>query len=123
MFDEPDFVQAYIDRWFELRQNELSQENLHATIDAHAARIAEAAQRDYSRWSGSRYGNFAGEIQHLKNWLDARTSWIDAKWLSARASASLGHAVRYRLATSSEWKQAVQAGKGTSRRGLNCRFH
>ncbi len=81
MFDDPDFVQRYIDRWYELRQNELSNENLFETIDKHAAEINEAAARDYSRWSGSRYGNFAGEISHLKSWLSSRVSWIDSQWL------------------------------------------
>ena len=82
MFDDPDFVQRYIDRWYELRQHELSNENLFDTIDKHAAEISEAAARDYSRWSGSRYGNFAGEISHLKTWLSSRVSWIDSQWLA-----------------------------------------
>ena len=39
MFDDADFVQGYIDRWTELRQNELSLENVYATIDAHAQKF------------------------------------------------------------------------------------
>ena len=83
MFRDPDFVQRYIDRWFELRQNELSLENINATIDAHAAEISEAAARDYRRWSQSRFGDFAGEINHLKTWLRRRVEWIDSRWLAA----------------------------------------
>ena len=45
MFQDPDFVQRYIDRWFQLRQNEFSLSNLNATIDAHAAQITAAAAR------------------------------------------------------------------------------
>ena len=81
MFQDPDFVQRYIDRWTELRKNEFSLENLNATIDRHAAQLAEAAPRDYQRWSSARYGNFAGEIQHLKTWLRQRVEWIDSQWL------------------------------------------
>jgi len=82
VFDDPNFVQKYIDRWFELRENEFSLTNIYATIDAHAADLQEAGPRDYSRWSGSRYGNFAGEIQHLKDWLTTRINWIDSQWLA-----------------------------------------
>ena len=81
MFQDPDFVQKYIDRWFELRKNQFSLASIFALIDAHAAQLQEAAPRDYARWSGSRYGNFAGEIQHLKNWLTSRINWIDSQWL------------------------------------------
>ena len=83
MFQDPDFVQQYIDRWFELRQHEFSVANINATIDAHAAQLAEAAPRDYRRWSGSRYSNFDGEIRHLKDWLRQRVEWIDSQWLAS----------------------------------------
>ncbi|MCA9170431.1 MAG: CotH kinase family protein, partial [Planctomycetales bacterium] len=72
MFQDPDFVQAYIDRWFDLRQGVLSLDNINATIDRIAEPIFDAAARDYQRWSGSRYTNFAGELNHLKTWLRQR---------------------------------------------------
>jgi hypothetical protein len=83
MFDDPDFVTAYIDRWFELRKTVFSLDNIYATINAHAAQITEAAARDYARWSASRYTNFAGEVNHLKDWLNNRIAWIDSQWLKA----------------------------------------
>jgi len=83
MFQDPDFVQLYIDRWFELRKTTFSLSNIYATIDAHAAQLMEAAPRDYARWYSPRYGNFAGEIQHMKNWLTTRISWVDSQWLAA----------------------------------------
>ncbi len=81
MFKDPDFVQLYIDRWAELRRSVLSLANINATIDRHAAELQEAAPRDYARWSGSRYGNFAGEINHLKAWIKDRVEWVDSQWL------------------------------------------
>ena len=81
MFQDPDFVQQYIDRWFELRENEFSNENLLATIDKHASILGDAADRDYRRWSRSRYCDFEGEIDHLKDWLITRAEWIDSRWL------------------------------------------
>ena len=44
-------------------------------------RFPKAAARDYSRWSRSRYSNFAGEINHLKTWLRQRVEWIDSRWI------------------------------------------
>ena len=80
---DPDYVQKYIDRWFELRETVFDLENgLYATIDAQAAQIAEAAPRDYARWDDSRYVDFAGEIQHMKDWLTDRVNWIDSQWLA-----------------------------------------
>ncbi|MGB2820953.1 MAG: CotH kinase family protein, partial [Phycisphaerae bacterium] len=85
MFQDGDFVQKYIDRWFELRGGVFSLENIYATIDAHAAELQEAAPREYARWSAARYGGFAGEIQHMKDWLTARINWIDSQWLARPA--------------------------------------
>lgn len=93
LFQDPDFVQAYIDRWFELRQTTFSNENLFATIDKHAAEIGEAGDRDYDRWSNSRYRDFAGEIAHLKDWLQDRVEWIDSRWQPAPASDAQGNRV------------------------------
>ncbi len=90
MFRDPDFVQLYVDRWFELRNGAFSFDNLYATIDSHAAEISESAARDYNRWSGSRYGDFAGEISHLKDWLTARVNWIDSQWLAAPVASTSG---------------------------------
>ena len=89
MFQDPDFVQQYIDRWFELRQTTFSNENLFATIDKHASEIGDAAQRDYANWLGARFGGtFEGEIDHLKDWLQTRVEWIDSQWMSAPTSDS-----------------------------------
>jgi len=85
MFQDPDVVQRYIDRWFALRASVFSLDNIHATIDAHAAQLAEAAPRDYARWSAARYGGFAGEIQHMKDWLTTRVNWVDSQWLAQPA--------------------------------------
>lgn len=81
MFQDPDYVQQYIDRWFELRENELSLENVYATIDKHVDEIREAATRDFRRWSRS--GSFTSEIRNLKNWIEDRVEWIDSRWMDA----------------------------------------
>ncbi|MBL7154153.1 MAG: lamin tail domain-containing protein [Phycisphaerae bacterium] len=78
-----DFWQRYIDRWYELRLDQFSTENIHSIIDGMADEIREAAGRNYARWSSypPRFGGFQGEIDHMKDWLDTRASWIDRQFV------------------------------------------
>lgn len=88
---DPDFEQAWIDRWFQLRKDFFSDDNFATTIDYLAEQIAESQQRNFDKWIQDRPngGNFAqgkrgweGEIEHLKGWLSRRMEWIDRQWLS-----------------------------------------
>ncbi len=84
LFEDPDFWQKYIDRWYELRRGSFSTENLDATIDTMAAEIWEAQIRNFQRWSGygPRFGSFQGEIDHLKQWLRTRCDWVDGQFVA-----------------------------------------
>ncbi|MBN1361981.1 MAG: CotH kinase family protein [Sedimentisphaerales bacterium] len=84
LFEDVDFWQKYIDRWYELRRGSFSTENLNATIDILAAEIWEAQARNYQRWPGQgpRFGGFQGEIEHLKQWLETRCTWVDAQFVA-----------------------------------------
>ena len=77
------FWQKYIDRWYGLRRNQFSTQNIDNTIDTMADVAREAAARNYSKWSGypPRFGGFQGEIDHMKNWLDTRATWIDNQFV------------------------------------------
>jgi hypothetical protein len=81
---DPDFMQAWIDRWQRLRQREFSSANLGALVDGFAAQIGPAAAaRDAARWpdNASRFGTgWQGEIDNLKSFLTQRSAWIDAKF-------------------------------------------
>jgi len=79
LFEDANFWQKYIDRWYDLRTGPFSTENIHATIDAMAEEVREAQARNYQRWSshGPRFGGFQGEIDHMKDWFATRTTWID----------------------------------------------
>ncbi len=83
MFEDANFWQKYIDRWFALRRGAFSTESLDATIDAMAEEIWEAQERNFQRWSGygPRYGGFEGEISQLKNWLRRRCTWVDSQFV------------------------------------------
>ncbi len=86
MARDPDFRQAWIDRWQALRRRELSDSNLTELADALAARVGPiAAERDANRWPEDRsgYGDYQGEIAHLKDWVTHRAAWIDGQFLAA----------------------------------------
>lgn len=82
---EPEFVQAWIDRWQKLRRAELSTPNLLALVDSLAAQIGPAAAaRDAAKWTdnASRFpGGWQGEIDNMKSWLTRRAAWIDSQFL------------------------------------------
>ncbi|MHC4735636.1 MAG: CotH kinase family protein, partial [Planctomycetota bacterium] len=83
LFDDIDFFQGYIDRWYELRRGPFSSENINFTIDTLANEIEEAQARHYAKWSAYpvRFGSFQGEMDNLKNWLTTRTTWIDNQFV------------------------------------------
>ena len=87
LFLDPDFHTAWADRWHELRQSEFSDENLGAIIDGMGTLLSESAERNFEKWrsAGPRNANqldysdkdgYAGEIEHMKNWIIARANWI-----------------------------------------------
>ncbi|MGK0188968.1 MAG: hypothetical protein ACI9R3_004784 [Verrucomicrobiales bacterium] len=88
---DPDFMQAYVDRYQDLRQNVMSVENMHAVVDGMAAEIGdEAAERHFARWTavrpnGGQYDGddgrtWKGEVTHLKGWLQTRVEWWDTEF-------------------------------------------
>jgi hypothetical protein len=84
---DPEFMQAWIDRWQTLRQGEFADKNLAGLADFLADEVGvEAAARDAARWvnNQSHYpGGFLGEIAHLKNWITQRAGWIDRQFVAA----------------------------------------
>ena len=84
LFKDANFWQKYIDRWFALRRGPFSTASLNATIDSMANEIREAQARNYQKWSGQgpRFGGFQGEIDHLKQWLQTRCTWIDSQFVT-----------------------------------------
>lgn len=84
LFDDTNFWQKYIDRWYALRTGPFSTEGLNATIDGMAEEIREAQARNFAKWTGvgPRYGSFQGEIDHMKQWLQRRCVWIDKQFVA-----------------------------------------
>ena len=78
LFQDPELLQKYRDRWAELRQNQMSTANMHAVVDSMAAEIGEAGARNFERWSQIlNPKNWPIEIEQLKTWQQRRAEWLD----------------------------------------------
>lgn len=95
---DPEFMQAWVDRWQTLRRKEFSTQSLRSLADSFAAQIGpEAAARDVVRWSdneGRFPGGFLGEVSHLKDWITRRAAWIDEQFLAAPTVTVTGASLR-----------------------------
>jgi len=96
LFADANFWQQYIDRWYALRAGPFSTVSLNSTIDAMADEIREAQVRNFQKWSsqGPRFGGFQGEIDHLKDWLRTRCTWIDSQFVAPPQIVPSGDSVR-----------------------------
>lgn len=89
LFQDTDFWQRWIDRWYILREGPLSTANVNATIDGMKAELNEAAVRNFQKWPVPARG-WAGEVQHVKDWLALRSTWIDAQFTKPPAFSRPG---------------------------------
>ncbi len=82
LFSDPDFFQAYIDRYQDLRRSHFSLTNLTRLVDDLTGQVRKAQPREYARWRHEpRGGSYAGEIRLLKTWLRTRTTFIDSQFV------------------------------------------
>ncbi len=95
LFSDPDFFQAYIDRYQELRRNQFSTTNLARLTDELANQVRHAQPREQARWGGSAAprGGFQGEVTSLKNWLGSRTSFMDSQFVQPPTLSAPGSQV------------------------------
>lgn len=83
--EDPTFRAAVQARWQELRP---LFEGLPTYIDERAAVIAPGAAANFERWNitetleeGHRVqGSWEGEVTSLKDWTNARTTWLNRQW-------------------------------------------
>jgi hypothetical protein len=98
LFQDPDFWQAWIDRWTELRGSVLSTNHLFARVDGLGNQVRNAQVRQAGKFNDSRPrsgtvsyqgyyysfpGTYQGEINFLKQWLADRVNFIDTNFLRA----------------------------------------
>ena len=116
LFQDPNFAQKYIDRWQELRQDELSTARLMADIDALTNLLSDGngnypvgnnptqvsnnpIVRNYKKWqvlANDEWPNWfvnPSWIEHVnwtKNWLRERVEWWDSLYLGRPAISPAG---------------------------------
>ena len=92
LFEDPDFNQKHIDRWAQLRTNELAVSNILSRVDSFAMQLREAQKRNFKRWRilnrpvwpNSYVGqSYAEEVDWMKQWIEERIAWIDQQFPSA----------------------------------------
>ncbi len=85
-------------RWTDLRTSILSDSYLMAYIDSMATILTEPAVRNYNRWPilgvyvwpNNYVGNtYQEEITYMKNWILARTAWMDANMFGTCSSLGI----------------------------------
>ena len=78
------YKQKYAARWRALRKRQFSVENIARMIDDSARTLGTAATRNERRWKeidtrDSHQLTFAEDLKQMKNWVAARTKWLDAE--------------------------------------------
>ncbi len=77
LFNDPDFEQLYVDRWFYHRDRAMSNAGMESIIDGQAAEIGTTRA---IRQGFSSEADWMGELTTFKNWLTTRANWYDGQF-------------------------------------------
>ncbi len=93
LFEDPAFVDQYIARWQELRDQQFSDDALDGLIDTAVAELGTSHVRNFVRWDtlgktllpdirflmfmGPHPDSWQGEVEYLRTWVHDRAAWID----------------------------------------------
>jgi len=77
LFNDPDFEQLYVDRWFYHRDRAMSNAGIVGIIDGQAAEIGatRAIRQGFSSET-----DWRNELTTFKNWLTTRADWYDTQF-------------------------------------------
>jgi hypothetical protein len=78
LFADPDFLQYYIDRWWDLRRGPMSNPAMEAIVDRQAAEIGPAKALLNGLPSTAEW---TSRLTQMKSWLKQRADWIDSNYL------------------------------------------
>jgi hypothetical protein len=99
---DPEFMQAWVDRWQALRQTTLSNTRLTTLADSLAAAIGpEAMARDQALWGPGMnlpeyaQGGTTGGVAQMKTWFNTRTAWIDQQFVAAPTVSDAGGTITF----------------------------
>ncbi|MDB4551203.1 CotH kinase family protein [Akkermansiaceae bacterium] len=77
LFDDPDFEQLYVDRWFYHRDRAMSNTGIESIVNEQAAEIGTTRA---IRQGFSNEGSWNSELNTFKNWLTTRADWYDGQF-------------------------------------------
>ena len=77
LFEDPEFLQRYAARWFELREGPLQLDAILADIDDNVSLLKQAENHD-SRALLSEPIQYQLFVDHLKDWITERVTWADS---------------------------------------------
>ena len=90
LFQDPDFMGAYLRRWEELRKDKLSDASLQGVIAELVAEIGE----DNAVAQGIPEGTWLGRIKQMESWLISRSHWLDERFPKAPEFSIAGEVVK-----------------------------
>jgi hypothetical protein len=90
LFTDPDFMQLYIDRWWDARRGPMSNAGMTAILDRQAADIGLEKSLLNGMPSVAEWTNRLGT---MKTWLTQRADWIDSFYLRPPVFSQNGGAV------------------------------
>lgn len=79
LFDDPDFEQLYVDRWFHHRDRAMSNAGMAGIVDGQAAEIGATRA---IRQGFSSEANWRDELATFKDWLTTRAEWYDDQFIA-----------------------------------------
>ncbi len=89
LFEDQEFRARYIERWWQLRRGQFSDDSLKKRISHNALVLNEAQERNFERWrilNTYRWPNhyiaptYDHEIAWITDWTMSRTRWIDRQF-------------------------------------------
>jgi hypothetical protein len=78
LFADPDFLQLYIDRWWDMRRGAMSNAGMEAIIDRQMNDITPAKAVLNGLATSATWTN---RLAQMKTWLKTRADWIDSNYL------------------------------------------
>jgi hypothetical protein len=108
LMQDPEFRLQYADRWFDLRENELSAASVLADMDSFWVLLSEAAGRNFDRWQ--LYVNYNTGIEwdpEPRVWTSILNAWVWPNWYHGTPANPHTYAMEV------DWIETWLAGNGT----------
>jgi hypothetical protein len=89
--NDPEFWMVWVDRWQAMREGPLSDAAMSERIERYRTEIANAAVRNYTKWSGVLSPSaWSGKVDVMKNHVLTRAGWIDDQLIDPPAFSHAG---------------------------------